>query len=97
MLIKISKGINLIKVPKIKDSYKLYMIIKGKTSKYKFYIYLSKYLLNLVYSNIIKPFNYSYRGGKYFIIFLNNYNKRSKIKVLESKGDTYKAYLYYIA
>ena len=82
---------------KVKDPYKLYIVIKGKTSKYKSYIYSRKYLLDLVYSNIIRPFNYSYNRGKYFITFLDNYNKRFKIKILESKSNTYKTYLYYIA
>ena len=96
MLIKILKEINFIKVFKIKNLYKLYIIIKDKTNKYKFYIYFKKYLLDLVYSNIIEPFNYNYKGGKYFIIFLNNYNKRFKVKVLESKNNIYIAYLHYI-
>ena len=82
---------------KVKDLYKLYIITKSKASEYKSYIYFSKYLLDLVYSNIIEPFNYSYRRGKYFIIFLDNYNKRLKIEVLESKNNIYRAYLYYIA
>ena len=51
---KILKGINFIKVFKIKNLYKLYIIIKNKVNKYKFYIYSKKYLLNLVYSNIIE-------------------------------------------
>ena len=82
---------------KIKNLYKLYIIIKDKASKYKFYIYFNKYPLDLIYFNIIKPFNYSYKRGKYFITFLNNYNKRLKIEVLESKNNIYKTYLYYIA
>ena len=84
-------------MPKVKNFYKLYTITKSKANKYKFYIYFNKYPLNLIYSNIIEPFNYNYRGGKYFITFLNNYNKRLKVKILESKNNTYKAYLYYIA
>ena len=83
-------------MPKIKNFYKLYIIIKDKASKYKSYIYFNKYLLDLIYSNIIKPFNYSYREDKYFIIFLDNYNKCLKIEVLKSKSNIYKAYLYYI-
>ena len=97
MLIKIFKGINFTKVPKAKDPYKLYTVIKGKAGKYKSYIYPRKRLLDLVYSNIIRPFNYSYSRGKYFIIFFDNYNKRLKVKVLESKNNIYKAYLRYIA
>ena len=96
MFIKILKRINLIKILKIKDFYKLYIVIKDKANKYKFYIYFKKYLLDLIYSNIIKPFNYSYKGGKYFIIFLDNYNKHFKVKVLESKDNIYIIYLYYI-
>ena len=84
-------------MPKVKDFYKLYIIIKDKASEYKSYIYFSKYPLNLVYSNIIEPFNYSYRKDKYFIIFLDNYNKRLEVKILESKNNIYRAYLYYIA
>ena len=90
------KGINFIKVFKIKNFYKLYIIIKDKINKYKFYIYFRKYLLDLIYSNIIKPFNYNYKGGKYFIIFLNNYNKYFKVKDLKSKDNIYLIYLYYI-
>ena len=90
------KEINLIKILKIKNLYKLYIIIKNKTNKYKSYIYSKKYLLNLVYSNIIGPFNYNYKRKKYFIIFLNNYNKYFKIKVLENKNNIYIIYLYYI-
>ena len=82
---------------KVKNLYKLYIITKGKAGKYKSYIYFSKHPLDLIYSNIIKLFNYSYRGGKYFITFLDNYNKYLKIEVLESKNNIYKAYLYYIA
>ena len=70
--------------------------MKNKIIKYKFYIYSKKYLLNLVYSNIIRPFNYSYKKRKYFIIFLNNYNKRFKVKVLKSKDNIYIIYFYYI-
>ena len=68
-----------------------------KVSKYIFYIYFSKYLLYLVYFNIIKPFNYNYKGDKYFITFLDNYNKRLKIEVLKNKNNIYIIYLYYIA
>ena len=86
------KGINFIKVLKVKDLYKLYIVTKSKTSKYKSYIYSRKYLLNLVYSNIIGPFNYSYRGDKYFITFLDNYNKRLEVEILKSKNNIYIIY-----
>ena len=97
MLIKILKGINFIKVSKVKDPYKLYIITKGKAGEYIFYIYSSKRLLDLVYSNIIGLFNRSRRGGKYFIIFLDDYNKRLEVEILESKNNIYATYLHYIA
>ena len=37
------------------------------------------------------------RGGKYFIIFLDNYNKYLKIKVLKNKNKIHRTYLYYMA
>ena len=86
------KGINLIKVPKVKDSYKLYIVTKGKAGEYKSYIYLGKCLLDLVYFDIIGPFNCGCRGGKYFITFLNNYNKRLEVEILESKSNVYSIY-----
>ena len=97
MLIKILKGINLIKVPKVKDPYKPYTITKGKAGEYTSHIYPSKRLLDLVHSDITRPFNRGRRGGKYFITFLDDYNKRLEIEVLESKSNTYAAYLHYIA
>ena len=79
-------------MPKVKDLYKPYIVIKGKAGEYKSYIYFRKCLLDLVYSNIIGPFNYNYRGGKYFITFLNNYNKYLEVEILESKSNIYNIY-----
>ena len=93
---KILKDIDLTKVPKTKDPYKSYIVIKGKAGKYKSYIHPRKHLLDLVYSNIIGSFNYNYKRGKYFITFLDNYNKRLEIEILKAKSNIYTAYLYYI-
>ena len=54
---KILKDINFIKILKIKNFYKLYIVVKDKINKYKFYIYSRKYLLDLVYFNLINFFN----------------------------------------
>ena len=64
--------------------YILYTIKKIKNTLYKFYIYFQKKLNNLIYSNIyyfiiLSDFN----KDKYFIIFLNNYNKYLKIKIIK--------------
>ena len=77
---------------KVKDPYKLYIVTKGKAGEYKSYIRPRKYLLDLVHSNIIGPFDYDYERGKYFITFLNNYNKCLEVEILESKSDVYSAY-----
>ena len=90
-----SKGINLTKVPKVKNPCELYTITKGKAGEHISYIRPSKRLLDLVHSDITGPFNRGRRRGKYFITFLNNYNKRLEVEVLESKSNTYAAYLRY--
>ena len=82
---------------KVKDPYKLCTIAKGKAGEHIFYIYPGKRLLDLVHSNITGPFDRGRRGGKYFITFLDDYDKRLKVEVLESKSDIYAAYLRYTA
>ena len=97
MLVKILKGIDLTKVPKAKDPYEPCMVVKGKAGKYKSHIRFGKCLLDLVYSNITRPFNYGCRGGKYFITFLDNYDKYLEVEILEVKSNAYAAYLHYTA
>ena len=97
MFTKISKSIDLIKVPKAKNLYKPYTVIKGKSNEYKSHIYPKKHPLDLVYSDIIGPFDRGRKGGKYFIIFLDDYNKRLEVEILEVKSNIYIAYLYYTA
>ena len=84
-------------MPKAKNLYKPCIVTKDKANEHKSYIHSRKRLLDLVHSNIIRPFNYSYRGGKYFITFLNNYNKRLEVEILESKSDVYSAYQRFAA
>ena len=55
-----------------------------KNILYKFYIYFKKGLNYLIYNNIynfiiLRGFN----KDIYFIIFLNNYNKYFKIKIIK--------------
>ena len=64
--------------------YTLYTIKKTKNTLYKFYIHLEKRLNNLIYSDI---YNFIILRGfdrdKYLIIFLDNYNKYFKIKIIK--------------
>ena len=51
---------------------------------YKFYIYFKERLNNLIYSDIYSfILLYNFNKNKYFIIFLNNYNKYFKIKIIK--------------
>ena len=51
---------------------------------YKFYIYFKERLNNLIYSDIYSSIiSYNFNKKKYFIIFLDNYNKRFKIKIIK--------------
>ena len=65
-------------------SYALYTIKKIKNILYIFYIRLKKRLNNLIYIDIYSSItSYNFNKRKYFIIFLNNYNKRFEVKVIE--------------
>ena len=51
---------------------------------YKSYIYLKKRLNNLIYIDIYSSItSRDFNKEKYFIIFLNNYNKYFKIKIIK--------------
>ena len=94
---KMLKGINFIKVLKAKDPYEPCIVTKSKAGEYKSYIHPRKHLLDLVYSNIIGPFDCGREGEKYFITFLNNYNKRLEVEILESKSNIYNTYQHFTA
>ena len=64
--------------------YALYTIKKIKNILYKSYIRFKKRLNNLIYSDIYNfIISRSFNKEKYFIIFLDNYNKHFKIKIIK--------------
>ena len=97
LLAKMSKGMDLTKVPKATDPCEPCTIAKGKAGEHKSHIRPGKCPLDLVHSDITGPFTRGRKGGKYFITFLDDYTKRSEVEVLERKSDAYAAYLRYAA
>ena len=84
---------NLIKKIVRKESYILYVIKKAKNTLYKSYIRFNRELNDLIYSNIYKLIIFrELDGSKYFIIFLHNFNKRFKIKIIKYKSEAFVAF-----
>ena len=97
MLARMSKGIDLTKVPEAKDPCEPCTVAKGKAGEHKSHIRPGKRPLDLVHSDITGPFDRGRGGGKYFITFLDDYDKRLEVEILESKSNTYTAYQHYAA
>ena len=60
--------------------------------KYINKIHLSRYRINLIYSNLFNKLSISKKSYKYYIIFINNYNKIIKIKYLQVKSEVFKVF-----
>ena len=50
--------------------------------KYINKIYLNRRRINLIYSNLFNKLSISKKSYKYYVIFINNYNKIIKVKYL---------------
>ena len=50
--------------------------------KYISKIYFDYYYINLIYSNLFNKLSFNKKSYKYYIIFINNYNKTIKVKYL---------------
>ena len=76
-----------------KKSYALYIIKKTKNTSYKSYIHLDRRSNDLIYNNIYKLITLRELDEKrYFIIFLNNFDKRFKIKIIKYKSEAFVAF-----
>ena len=60
--------------------------------KYINKIHLSRYRINLIYSNLFNKLSISKKSYKYYIIFINNYNKIIKVKYLRVKSKVFKVF-----
>ena len=50
--------------------------------KYINKIYLNRRYINLIYNNLFNKLSISKKSYKYYVIFINNYNKIIKVKYL---------------
>ena len=48
------------------------------------------YYINFIYNNLFNKLSVSKKSYKYYIIFINNYNKIIKVKYLRVKSEVFK-------
>ena len=76
-----------------KKFYALYIIKKIKNTSYRSYIRFNYKLNDLIYNNIYKLITFrDLNKERYFIIFLNNFNKRFKVKIIKYKSEAFVAF-----
>ena len=57
--------------------------------KYINKIYFSHRRIDFIYSNLFNKLSISKKSYKYYVIFINNYNKIIKVKYLRAKSKTF--------
>ena len=78
------KDIDLIKKIVDKDFYVLCVIKKTRQASHKTHIRLKKKPLNLIHFDIYDLITFcDYYDDKYFVIFLDDWDKCSKMKIIE--------------
>ena len=55
-------------------------------------IRLDRRRINLIYNNLFNKLSISKKSYKYYVIFINNYNKIIKIKYLRVKSEFFKVF-----
>ena len=85
-------SIDLFKKIDYKELYILYIIKKLQQVKYINKIYFNRYYINFIYSNLFNKLSTSKENYKYYIIFINNYNKIIKVKYLRIKSEVFKVF-----
>ena len=60
--------------------------------KYISKIRLSRRRINLIYSNLFNELSVSKKNYKYYVIFINNYNKITKVKYLRAKSEVFRVF-----
>ena len=48
--------------------------------------------INLIYNNLFNKLSVSKKSYKYYVIFINNYNKITKVKYLRVKSKFFKVF-----
>ena len=84
------KDIDLIKKIVDKNLYDLCVIKKTRQTPYKIHIHFKKKPLNLIYFDIYDFItSRDHYNDKYFVIFFDNQNKRSKVKIIKYKNKVF--------
>ena len=84
------KNIDLFKIIVNKKFYIFCAIKKTQKALYKFHIRFKKRSLNLIYNDIYDFITFRDRfNDKYFIIFINDWNKRFKIETIKYKNEIF--------
>ena len=87
---------NLIKQIVNKESYAFCVIKKACNISYKSYIRFRRRELDLIYSDICDSItSRGYNDNKYFIIFIDDWDKRSEVEVIEFKSEVFFAFKRY--
>ena len=60
--------------------------------KYINKIYLGRRYINFIYNNLFNKLSINKKSYKYYVIFINNYNKIIKVKYLRVKSETFKVF-----
>ena len=55
-------------------------------------IYFDYRRINFIYSNLFNKLSISKKNYKYYVIFINNYNKIIKVKYLRVKSKVFKVF-----
>ena len=60
--------------------------------KYINKIYFDRRYINLIYNNLFNKLSISKKSYKYYVIFINNYNKIIKVKYLRVKSKVFRVF-----
>lgn len=97
-LAKLSKGMDLTKQIVNKEPCAPCAIKKACNAPHKSHIRPGRRELDLIHSDICGPITpRGYNGGKYFIAFTDDWDKRSEVEVIESKSEAFPAFKRYQA
>jgi hypothetical protein len=89
--VNMSIEINLIKFIINKNFCESCVLIKMKTNLYKKLLQSKEYLMKLIWSDLMISLIFN-DDKKYFVTFLDDFIKRSKIYVLRIKTNTFKSF-----
>ena len=88
-------GMNLIKTLLKENACSICAETRMKTKTHKSFIRSGRYINELIHSDLIKSFDFSVCGARYYISFLDDWFKRFEIFLLNRKSDAFKVFENY--